>query len=513
MLRSRWPFLVPPALFVLLVALQPADRLVIPQDPPVPGYPLYGSATRLITDDSDTLAYVIRAENAARGRLAGLVGPVAFDPVTGWTAYPGVKDSVVRTAPYEPPPLFDQTDFDQKLAAPGEFTDRYFLEYPPAALYLFRLGLIGSGRSDALAVHPAVLDSHQVNVAWHAPATDDERTLFRAFRHATRVYWAVMLLALLGLMALVERGVGANGSATGPAWLLILPGFLYFTPCRFDILPAGLVLCAIAAGDRRRVLLSGGCLGLAVALKMYPLALAPILLRYVARTWGQAAGWCAAAAVPMVVSYGVIFLTDGVEGATVPMKFQLGRDPEPGWCFYDKFLPLEWTFKGVEYTLARTLPVLLAVLLMCANRPPDVSSLLRRCAVAVVLFVTFQQFYSPQWWQWLAVLLVPLVRRHPWLFAYVIAHDLLTYLHFPILFDSIGTSEVEEWGGGIVARFGISVGDLLRDAHVCVRAAMWFGLVAAFVWQEVRSRLTSPASAPPAASPSPRPPASISPAR
>jgi Glycosyltransferase family 87 len=508
MLRRRWPYLVPPLLFVVLYALQPSDRLVLPQEKPVPGYPLYGTATRLIGDDSDTAAYVMRAKNAARGRKAGLLGPVTFDPDTGWRAYWGTKDPVTRIAPYEPAPEFEQVDFDRKLLVPAEPTDRYFLEYPPAALYLFRLGLIGSGRSDSLDVHPGLLDAHQLNVAWHTPATDDEKALYRTFRHAIRVYWFLMLLALVGLMVLVDRGVGANGAASGPVWLLLLPGFLYFTPCRFDILPAGLVVCAIAAADRRRVLLSGGCLGLAVALKMYPLALAPILLRYAARTWGQATAWCVAAAVPLVLSYGVMYWTDGIDGATVPMKFQLGRDPEPDWCFYGKFLPLEWTYKGTANTLFRTLPVLACVLLMCVRRPPNVESLLRRCTIAVVLFVTFQQFFSPQWWQWFAVLLVPLARQHRWLVWYVVIHDLLTYLHFPILFDSLGTKVVQEWSEWWTARLGVTVelDALIRAAHVWLRAILWAGLVAAFGWREV----TSPASAPPVANPSPPRPASSS---
>lgn len=475
MLRRRWPFLVPPLFFAVLLALQPADRFVLPQDPPVPGYPLYGNATRLVTDDSDVLAFAVRAENAARGRKAGMVEALPFDPATGWRTTERPERTVWREAACEPPPVFDQAEFDAKRAAPGEFRPRYFLEYPPAALYLFRLGLVGSGRSNDLDIHPAVLDSHQLNVAWHTPATPDEQTLYRAFRHAVRVYWAVMLLALIGLMALVERGVGANGTASGPVWLFLLPGFLYFTPCRFDILPAALVLCAIAAADRKRSLLSGLCLGAAVALKMYPLALAPILLRYAARSWGQAAGWCVAAAAPVLLSYGAMYGSDDIEGVTVPMKFQLGRDPEPEWCFYDKFLPAEWTYQTPTNTAIRALPVLLAVLVMCVRRPPDVFSLLRRCAIAVVLFLTFQLFYSPQWWQWLSVLLVPLVRRHPWLLGYVIAHDLLTYFHFPVLFDAIGTSGLPE-----------RLGHPLRDAHVWGRAGMWLGLVAAFVWAEAR---------------------------
>ncbi|MCU0705634.1 MAG: glycosyltransferase 87 family protein [Fimbriiglobus sp.] len=256
--------------------------------------------------------------------------------------------------------------------------------------------------------------------------------------------------------------------------LLVLPGFLYFTPCRFDILPAALVLASVAAADRRRVALAGLLLGLAVALKMYPLVLAPILLRFTARTWKDAAVWCACAAVPVVASYAVMFATDGVLGATVPLRFQLARDPEPEWCFYGKFLPPMLASKTPLLGALRTAVPLLVAVLLAASRPPDMASLLRRCAVALVTFLTLSVFFSPQWWQWLAVLLVPLAGRSRWLLAAVVALDLWTYLHFPVLFDAIATGTLGEWSSGV------------RVVHVLVRAVLWFAVAGAFAWREVR---------------------------
>jgi hypothetical protein len=471
-----WPFVVPPLFFVVLVLLQPADRFVLPFGPDVPGYPLKGYPVQWVTDDGDVLAFAMRAENAARGRKAGQTGPAHIHLQTRWSVKePTPGKTETKVVPVAPVPEYDQAKFEAKLQQPGTFTDRYFLEYPPAALYLFRLGLIGSGRTDELNIHPALLDESHVNVAWHTPATPDEQTLYRAFRHATRVYWFIHLSALAGLMWLVWKGVGANGEARGPAWLFLLPGFLYFTPCRFDILPAALVLCSIAAADRKRAGLSGLCLGAAVALKMYPLALAPLVLRYAARSWGQAIVWCLAAAVPVALTYGPMYLTDGIEGILVPFKFQASRNPEVEWCFYGRFLPLLLTLNIPVMSALRALPVLLAVLAMVVRRPPDVYSLLRRCAIAVILFLSFQVFYSPQWWQWLAVLLVPLVSRHRWLIGVIVALDVLTYLHFPILFAPMGTPDLPA-----------NVGHPIRDGHVFLRAALWLVLLVAFVRAEWR---------------------------
>jgi hypothetical protein len=477
-LLRYWYYAVPPAYLLFLLCFQPADRPVMIASNTTPDYPLKGAAVRLVTDDCDTLAYVIRAENAARGRKAGLTDKRWFEKATGLRGYDPDRpdDFEVRdNTPVEPGTEWPLREFDAKLTEPGGgFTDRYFLEYPPLALYLFRLGLIGAPGEGA-DVHPLLLDAHQFNIGCHAPTTPDEAALYARFRHALRVYAILMTAAQFGLMLLLDFGF-PRGPHRLPTWLLVLPGFLYFTPCRFDVLPGLLVVASMAAADRRHlgmIALSGLLLGLAVALKMYPLVLAPILLRFAARSWKEAAVWCACAAVPVVGSYGLMYLTDGIEGATVPLKFQLARDPEPDWCFYEKFLPKELAYKTPAMSLARTLPVLLLSLLMCVRRPPDVFSLLRRSTIAVIAFLTLSVFFSPQWWQWLAVMLVPLCTRHRWLVGFVVALDLWTYLHFPLLFDC----------GGV---FGDSSG-WVRDLHVLVRAQLWFAVAAVFAWIEVRS--------------------------
>jgi hypothetical protein len=408
---------------------------------------------------------------------------VWFDKATGFRAVGRIDEEKheQREVPYEPVSVGSEREFEELLAdqaakqqrgEPERFRDRYFLEYPPLALWLFRLGLIGAPGDGPPDVRPAILDEHQFYVGCHAPdpTHPGEVVQYARFRHALRVYAVLMTLAQLGLMLLLDLGF----PRPCPTWLLVLPGFLYCTPCRFDILPAMLVMASILAADRRKVAVAGLLLGLAVALKMYPLVLAPILLRFTARSWKDAIVWCACAAAPVVLSYGVMYRTDGVEGATVPLRFQLGRDPEAEWCFYGKFLPPALAVKTPAMSALRAAVPLLLSVLFAVRRPPDVHSLLRRCSIALIGFLTLSVFYSPQWWQWLAVLLVPLAGRHRWLLPVWVALDVWTYLHFPVLFDSIA-------GGN----FGDSV-EWVRDAHVLVRAILWFAVAAAFAWVEVR---------------------------
>ena len=103
-LLRRWYYLVPVVYLVVVLWLQPADRMVMTDtEHPPPDYPLRGWATRLVTDDGDTIAYAMRAENAARGRRAGLTDLGTFGRTTGWR-YPTrrAEEFEQRVAPCEP---------------------------------------------------------------------------------------------------------------------------------------------------------------------------------------------------------------------------------------------------------------------------------------------------------------------------------------------------------------------------------------------------------------------------
>ena len=427
-MKRYWPIAVVVAFVAFLLCLQPADRIVLPATATELRYPLPVNTARYLTDECDTLAYAIRAENAARGRKAGLTN--------------------AKGEPYEP--------FGEAGYAGNQLLERYFLEYPPLALALFRLGQIGSPRTGAV-VPATYLDDHQCFVATIVPRGDEEATLVRSFRHAIRVYTVLLGAALIAIMIFVGRCYPAV-----PLWLFLLPSCFYFSLCRFDLLTAGLLLVSITMADRKKPWASGLALGLAVALKMYPLAVAPIVLRYAARSRSQAFVWCVMAALPVLASYGWFYGTDGLDGILVPLKFQLNRELEPNWCFIGRFVPKDFA----EHGWMRAVPVLLLSLAFTIRRAVDVEAVLERCTLVVMLFVSLQTFFSPQWGQWIAVLLVPLVRRHPWLIGWLAIHDVWTYFYFPFLFD-LGTTNIETW-------------DDLRwvsDLHTWMRALLYLGLV------------------------------------
>jgi Glycosyltransferase family 87 len=427
-MKRYWPIAVVVAFIGLLLWLQPSDGFVLPSNTRQVDYVLPGNTARYLTDDIDLLAYAIRAENAARGRQGGLKDAEG-KPCEPWEE--------ARSPGYKP-------------------TERYFLEYPPLALQLFRLGHLGSTRNGA-EVSPWYLDGHQCKVAEWKPTAENDVDLVRSYRHTIRVYTVLLGAGLVSLMIFVGRCYPHVS-----LWLFLLPSFLYFSLCRFDLLTAGLLLVSITFADKKRPWASGLAMGLAIALKMYPLAVAPIVLRYAARSWTQALVWCVMTAVPVVVSYGSFYLSDGLDGILVPLQFQLSRGLEPNWCFIGRFIPESFAEKGY----LRALPVLALSLLFSVRRPESVEVLLERCALVVLLFISFQTFFSPQWGQWIAVLLIPLVRRHPWIIGWLLVHDLWTYCYFPFLFD-LGMTNAPSWD------------DLhwVSGVHTWMRAFLYIGLV------------------------------------
>ena len=129
-------------------------------------------------------------------------------------------------------------------------------------------------------VPAAVLDADYHAIVYHAPRNAGERTLWRGFRLATDAYACLMLASLVGLMVVLCSGYEPGQRLGGPIVLLLLPGALYFTANRFDIVPALLVALALTCLGRRRMLAASVFLGAATSLKVYPVLLAPLVAAY-----------------------------------------------------------------------------------------------------------------------------------------------------------------------------------------------------------------------------------------
>jgi hypothetical protein len=346
----RWiPFLVPPAYLVCILALQPADRLG-PAD----------GALRLslfLYDDYDATALALRALNAQHERSAGRL---------------------------DPPPKLPAEEFRARLAESStDLQPRYFLEYPQAVLWLFQ-SVVDDGPRVA---SPAVLDGCHNSIVEHAPQNEDEHVLWTWFRGATQVYRVGMTAVLLVLLA-VTLACGSRLNVL----LLLLPGALYFAVNRFDVLPALLTACAFSCLERRWILASAVCLGAATLVKVYPVLLAPLVVRYLWVCRRDALAWTAAYAATLGSFLILTTASADWEAIMGPYRYQLSRPLEHKWTLYGYVLPRFLGENHLAGSLFR-LGSVLGVLGVCLwRRPEDVTDLLRRCACVLLLFVALQVF-------------------------------------------------------------------------------------------------------------------------
>ncbi len=381
---------VPFAYLVVIFQLQPPDHLGYSSDKA----PCLG---RLVYDDFDVAAYAVRGLNAHAGHIPGL-----------------------KCEPAD--------DLDDALADPDwPSHDHYYLEYPSAALLFFRLGW--DWQPDP-PIPPAVHDARYHHVVIHIPRDDAERRVWTGFRRATQTYLLLAAVCCAALMIVLLIGYEPGGTLAGGAFLLVLPAALYFGLNRFDVLPALLTALSLAGLGRRWVIASAVLLAAAMMLKVYPALLAPLLLRFLWPDRRAALVWATAFAATAAAFVLPPLLLWGWEPMWAPYRYQLSRDPSPA-TLYGLLLPPALGHGDRIGTVFRLGTLALATILLLRGRPADMTAVLRRGTLLLIVFVTLPVFYSPQWILWLVPLLAPLVRRLRGLLGLALALDLVTYLTFP----------------------------------------------------------------------------------
>jgi len=484
-------------LFVPLLALAawmcvaPTYRLCQEED----GYNL----PFLIYDKYDLTAMAMRGLNAELGRQPG----AEFNP-----------------------PGEDPRDFEKRLHAPHTQKERYFLEYPHAMLLLFRAGFwIQPGWREA-PIPEYLPDSDYHNLCEYHPESDPDLRLCRVFVIATHFYVVVMVVCLLILIYLCERGYSAASGLRGGALIFLLPGMLFFTLNRFDVIPAMLTALSMACLSRNRPLTAGGVLALATLVKVYPILFVPLVMRYLWQFRSERSlppddaplhQWLIAlcaqrrAMILFLAAYGVVGLLAftpllfGADWAAVvaPYRYQLSRPPEFGLIIHGKLLPV-WDNDDPQQrrnAMLLRFGVMGVTMLFLLDFPiRDMHSLLRRCAIILIVFVSLAVFYSPQWILWLGGLVAPLLGRNPRVAYTLIVFDAITYLTFPFWFFVNGPLIVSVFGNfnefDKVAYYQLQV--LLYCRFAC--SAFFLGQL---IWLEWRSR--RPAEPPPTTETAPIP--------
>ena len=330
--------------------------------------------------------------------------------------------------------------------------------------------------------------------------------------HAYRIAF-VAELALVGVVAVLlldavlrrlelprrERILSLAVVALAP---LLLGGVIL---TRFDLVPAALVLAALAlavAGRRRAAAL---VVGVGAAVKLYPALLLPPLAIDAWRRGGrrELAIVVGLAVAPVALAY-IAFFAVAPDGVLDSLGRQIGRPLQIesvgaglllalhqafgmglGWTSGSGSQNLTGTGAGVLAALQGVVQVVAVVLVWVAyaRGPSTAERLVRYGAASVVAFVALSKVLSPQFLVWL-VLLVPVVggpRRRAALALTVVACA-LTAVWFP-------------------ARYW----DLVRDFDplvswlVLLRGLVLLGLLAALTWpatEPAPSRSPSPVPSP-----------------
>jgi hypothetical protein len=247
----------------------------------------------------------------------------------------------------------------------------------------------------------------------------------------------IVALALLG-RTLEHLGVGERGMQARLALVAAAPialGGVILT--RFDLLPVVVFLGALLALLRGRDRWAFALVGAAIAIKVYPVVVLPVVLVWVMRRSGARAaleGLAIAVAVPAVTFGAFAVLSPGgvgrsiwgqisrplqVEsiGAGVLLSVHQVTDTTLRWASASGSQNLYGTGTGTIAALSSLggAVALVGLWVSHARGPSSEERLVRYVAASVVAFVAFSKVLSPQYLIWLAFL-VPLVagRRGHW---------------------------------------------------------------------------------------------------
>jgi hypothetical protein len=290
--------------------------------------------------------------------------------------------------------------------------------------------------------------------------------------------WFDRLMSLCGAVAiagvaLVLRALGAGPARTAGALGLVaisplLVGSVMLS--RFDLWPASLAVLALAALLHERLALAALALGAAIAAKLWPLVLVPLVVAHVWRTRGflTAAVWAAG----LVLVDAAVFLPFTVlspAGVQASFHAQIARPLQLESLGGAVLIALHhlagtslhvvttYGSQNLEGTGAHAAEVattvagvlaLAAVWALYARRPADGERLVVHAAAAVAAALAFGKVFSPQFLIWL-VPLVPLVRGRRGIAAGALlaAALVLTQLWFPQHYWPLanGFAQRESW--------------------------------------------------------------------
>jgi hypothetical protein len=256
-------------------------------------------------------------------------------------------------------------------------------------------------------------------------------SLFNPSANAFIVVW--MGIAVLLYVCIVETVIAHTSKLAVLMWLAPAP--IYFALMRYDIYPAAATLFALIAIRRDSYLVGAAWLGLAIALKGYALFMLPAYCVYVAqrRDVIEAVKVGAVAVAPALVATLATIAFAGWDGLIEPFKYHA-----------EKIANDEATNDAINYLFGATVIqptrglLLIAhglqiccALLGAAFAPRRFDDLVHACLFAVVGFIAFSTFHSPQYVLW--VLPIACLSSSRAILVLALVFSWVSYLHLHLL--------------------------------------------------------------------------------
>jgi uncharacterized membrane protein len=252
-------------------------------------------------------------------------------------------------------------------------------------------------------------------------------------RYGFYVFW-IASAWLVYLWSVYRIATGATVLAA-LAWLAPAP--IYFALFRFDIYPAAATLMSLFAIRREAYIKGAVWLGVAIALKGYALFLVPAYCMFMVFQRGLAAAIkvAALAVTPMILSLLATLTFAGWEGVIAPFNYHAVRtlNGESTYDVINYLFDARVISAGPEIRQVAYALQIGCALAAAAMRPRSFEDLVSAFLFAVLGFMSFSVFYSPQFLLWI----LPLVcfSESRVMLTAAILLSWLTYLYFPVSYD------------------------------------------------------------------------------
>jgi hypothetical protein len=231
------------------------------------------------------------------------------------------------------------------------------------------------------------------------------------------------------------------------AYLMFLPASVYFTHNRYDIVPAMFTVASIWMLFKNRFQFASFLLAISVMFKWYPVILLPI---YVVHYYSshKRINWRMIATFSLTIGLIILptILSIGWEGFLVPYQFHLERGVNRESIVF--LIVILMMAAGVYDQLIQTIVYNVLLLLQVAvpfvslfGQVRDKVSVLAWSSSAILCFMLFAKFSSPQWLLWILPFLILRAQSRRDV-VMIVLFDLLTYLRFPIAYDIVDHTNI-----------------------------------------------------------------------